>query len=414
MNFWEHYKKFFLVLGFLILVFILGYLIWRFFFNPATSTLTPIAQPTGTIKGLPKVGPNQGNKTPIAGLQTLPNQKGINKSSSTNKPSSIALGGITKTGILTKGPTLAPTLTNHGGIQYYSTDNGHFYKINNDGKISLLSNKTFYNVQKIVWSPNKEKAILAYPDGSKVMYNFQTQKQITLPAYWHDFSFSPTSNRLVSKSIGLDPENNWLIVSSADGSQAKTIENIGTNGKTVYPSWSPNNQIIAMYTRGVDFNRQEVFFVGLHGENFKSTLIEGRGFEPQWSKTGNRLLYSVYSTASNLNPQLWIVDAEGNNISKDRRELGLATWANKCTFASNTEVYCAVPENLPRGAGLFPQLADQTKDDLYKINLTTGVKQLIAVPSGAFNISQVMVPASGKKLYFTDKTTKQIYQINLP
>jgi len=54
----------------------------------------------------------------------------------------------------------------------------------------------------------------------------------------------------------------------------------------------------------------------------------------------------------------------------------------------------AVPESLDRGAGLFPEMADKTKDNLYKIDLKTGVKKLIAVPTDAFNISQIMVPTS--------------------
>jgi hypothetical protein len=168
-----------------------------------------------------------------------------------------------------------------------------------------------------------------------------------------------------------------------------------------------------MYTKGVDFNRQEIYFVGLNGENFKSTMIEGRGLETQWSTTGDRLLYSVYSTRDNLNPRLWLVDASGDTINNNRRSFDLQTWASKCTFASNTEIYCAVPETLERGSGLYPELADKTKDDLYKIDLSAGTKKLIAVPDGAYNISQVLVDENQDYLYFTDKQTDLIYKIKL-
>lgn len=413
MNFFSQHKKFFLITGFLILVVILGYLIWKLFFSsPAPTLITPST--LGTINGLPTASTGSPTGIESTGTGNLPNQNGLNDRPNPNEPNSLAVGGLTKTQALTTDPTLNPTLTPGGGVQYYDTRDGHFYKIDNNGKISSLSDKVFYDVKNIVWAPNKDQAVLEYPDGRKILYNFQSQKQVTLPSYWQDFSFSPASDRLVSKSLGLDPENNWLIVSNADGSQAKTLENIGTNDKTVYPAWSPNKQVVAVYTQGVDFNRQEVFFVGLNGENFKSTIIEGRGFNSQWSTTGDRLLYSVYNTATNLNPELWIVDAQGDTISQNRQDLGLATWNSKCTFSSNTEVYCAVPESLPQGAGLFPELADQTKDNLYKINLETGVKELIAIPDGAYNISSIMVPADNGQLYFTDKTTKQIYQIKLP
>jgi hypothetical protein len=409
MNFFRRYKKIFLLLGFLLLIIIIGYLIWRLFFSPTPSSeFTPAA--TGTINGLPTAG----SSTPATGGTTgnggLPNSSG---GGATSSASTVAAGGVTKTSPLVTTPTIGSTISPSGGVQYYDSNDGHFYRVTSDGTITPLSDKTFYDVQNIVWSPNKNKAVLEYPDGSKTMYDFQTKQQVTLPSNWQDFSFSPANNQLVAKSTNIDAENNWLVVSNADGSQAKALENIGGNGATVYTDWSPNNQIAAMYTQGVDFNRQNLFFVGLNNENFKSTVIEGRGFEPQWSTTGDRLLYSVYSSETNSNPQLWIVDAQGDTISQDRQALNLQTWASKCTFSSDTEVYCAVPENLPQGAGMFPELADQTKDDLYKINLTTGAKQLIAVPDGTYNISSIMVNSDDSNLYFTDKKSQQIYQVKL-
>ncbi len=414
MEFFSRYKKIFLMIGFLALVILIGWLIWRTFFSPPVSVPVAGGLSTTTPSGLPTAGPGGETGGEISGPGALPSGQNINGAPDPNKPSDIALGGLTKTETLTKYPTLDPTLSKNGGVQYYNKDDGRFYTIDKNGQTVLLSDKVFYDVKNVVWAPDKDKAVIEYPDGKKIMYNFASKSQVTLPAHWQDFSFSPSSGQLISKSLGLDPENRWLTVSSEDGSKAINLENIGTNDKTVYPAWSPNGQIVAMYTKGVDFNRQEVFFVGLNGENFKSTIIEGRGFQPQWSTTGDRLLYSVYNSDNNLNPKLWIVDASGDSISQNRKSIDLNTWASKCTFASNTEVYCAVPDSLEKGAGLFPELADKTKDSLYKINIQTGTKELVAVPDGAYNISQLIVPSDTKTLYFTDKKTGQIYKVNLP
>lgn len=414
MEFFRRYKKIFLIIGFLILVVFLGWLIWQTFFHSTTVEPTPGGTASTSSTGLPTAGPGGETSGEITGPTTLPSGQTSGGAPDSNKPSEIALGGLTKTQIMTDSPTLDPTLSKNGGVQYYNKDDGHFYTLDKNGKATLLSDKVFYDVENVVWSPSKDKAVIEYPDGSKILYNFSDKSQVTLPSHWEDFSFSPSSGQLISKSLGLDAENRWLTVSSDDGSKAINIENIGTNDKTVYPSWSPNNQIVAMYTKGVDFNRQEVYFVGLNDENFKSTVIEGRGFESQWSTTGDKLLYSVYNTDTNLNPKLWIVDATPDTISQDRKSIDLNTWASKCTFASNTEVYCAVPNSLEKGSGLFPELADKTQDSLYKIDLKTGTKELIAVPDGAYNISQIVVPSDEKNLYFTDKKTNQIYKINLP
>ncbi len=419
MNFFARYKKIFLILGFLAIVFGLGYLLWRFFFQP--EIISPIATSTpGVVSGLPSAGLGTGTTGDLTGgpggLPTTDSQGNVipgQGAPNANEPNPVAAGGTTHTEVLSKSPSLGPTLSNDGGVQYYDKNDGKFYRIDSDGNKTLLSDKVFHSVDSVTWAPDKDKAILVYPDGSKILYNFNTQKQVTLPAHWKDFSFSPDSSQIISKSIGIDPDNRWLVVSNDDGSKTKAVEEIGTNDASVYPSWSPNNQIVAMYTEGVDFDRQEVFFIGLNGENFKSTIVEGRGFEPKWSTTGDRLLYSVYNSSDGLKPRLWIVDANADTISQNRRSIDLQTWADKCTFASNTEIYCAVPESLDTGAGLFPELADKTKDNLYKIDLETGSQKLIAVPDGSYNISQIIVGSDQDYLYFTDKFSGSIYKVKL-
>jgi hypothetical protein len=151
----------------------------------------------------------------------------------------------------------------------------------------------------------------------------------------------------------------------------------------------------------------------LNNENFKSTVVEGRGFQPKWAPEGKQLLYSVYSSSNDLKPNLWIVDAQGDNIGSNRKNLNIETWANKCTFAGNSELYCAVPENLEEGSGIMPELAKNTKDNLYKINLKNGAKKLIAVPDGSYNISNLIVSENQNYIYFNDETTQKLYKIKL-
>jgi hypothetical protein len=419
MNFFARFKKVFLIIGFLFLIIVAAYFIWTLFFKTAAPLTTTSPNATGTINGLPTAGSgnNTGTDQTGGGLPITPGQNANplpgSSAPNPNAPSDTAVGGLTKTEILNKTPSLDPILNTSGQVQYYDQSDGKFYKINSDGTKTLLSDHVFHSVQNITWAPDATKAILEYPDGTKILYNFDTQKQSTIPAHWKDFSFSPTSDKLISKSIGLDEENRWLVVSNDDGSKATALEPIGTQDSTVYPGWSPNNQIVALYTEGIDLDRQNVYFVGLNGENFKSTVIEGRGLQYQWSTTGDKILYSVYNTSDNMNPRLWIVDASSDTIGQNRGSLDIQTWASKCTFASNTEIYCAVPDNLPTGSGLYPELADETKDSLYKIDLATGSQKLIAVPDGSYNISQIMVGDSQDYLYFTDKFSGSIYKVNL-
>ena len=81
-----------------------------------------------------------------------------------------------------------------------------------------------------------------------------------------------------------------------------------------------------------------------------------------------------------------------------------------------TTAYCAVPESLPEGAGYVPEVADNTPDLIYKIDLTTGAKTLLARPTGDRNnytVEQLMVSSDGSVLYFVDKQTGRLYSIKL-
>jgi len=276
-----------------------------------------------------------------------------------------------------------------------------------------MSDKTFYAVENVTWSPANDEAIIEYPDGSNILYDFMAEKQTTLPAHWKDFDFSTTGSQIVMKSMGLDQDNRWLAVANKDGSNAQVIESLGDKDDTVYPAWQPNNQTVAMYTEGVNFDTQEVYFVGLNNENFKSTVIAGRGFQYLWSPKGDRLLYSVYSSANDLKPLLWIVNPEGDNIGSNRKSLNIETWAEKCIFADSVNIYCAVPKELETGAGLFPEMANNTTDNLYKINTQTGLKKLVAVPDGDYNMTNLIISTNGYYLYFTDQTTQNLHQIKL-
>jgi hypothetical protein len=412
MNFFLKYKRAFLIIGFLAIVALLGYLIYNVFIKPNLPAAPLPAKPSETATTTGQLPPSG------AGSAVIPEDyygPGIITGTGGELiVEKIASGGTTETATVVNSKTLNPTSAGTGsGVQYYNQDDEKFYRIDSSGEAVAMSDKAFHNVSNVIWAPQKEKAIIEYPDKTKILYNFNTKKQVTLPKHWEDFNFSTDGSRIVMKSIGIDPENNWLAIANDDGSGIKPIENIGKNADTVYNAWSPNNQTIAMYTKGVDFNRQEVFFVGQNEENFKSTIVEGRGFDPKWSTAGDKLAYSVYSSDNDLKPLLWVVDAQGDSIGKSRKNLGLETWASKCAFADDKILYCGVPRSLDKGAGLFPELAQNTSDNLYRINIETGEKTLVAVPNGEFNMSSLVITDNGNNLYFTDDNSNLLHKIRL-
>lgn len=396
----------------LIVIFILvaggiGYGIYFFFFRapvePAEVPEEEVVPPTGALpeaeEGLP---PTEAEITPPAELE---------------EASPVAIGGLTQVSPIT--PTMIaenPALSADGrGVNFYDPNSGKFNRVLPDGTVEEMSDEVFYDVDNVTWSKDSSSAILEYPDGSNIIYDFETKKQVTLPQHWEDFDFSPQGDQIVAKSIGIDSDNRWLVISDRDGSNAQAIEPLGDNADKVDVKWSPNNQVIATSRTGeaMGINQQQILLVGKNQENFPGLTVEGWGFDYEWSPTGEKMLYNVYNTNSNYNPTLWVVDASGSNVGLNRKFLKLNTWAEKCTFSGNSTLYCAVPDYLPEGAGLQPDLADDIPDTIYKVDVNTGSKTVVGKPADASTIDQLSISSDGKYLFYVDKLTGRLNKMQL-
>lgn len=396
------YKKIGLLIGFGALVAVLGFLLYFLFFRTIPSAEIGGDASGGGSGQLPQSGSGEGG-----GVAQTPGDLPPPITTATT-------GGLTQTTLLSADVSLAAVKDASGdNILYYNSADGKFYRAQPNAAPVPLTDKVFFNAQQVTWAPNKQKVVIEYPDDSNIVYNFQTGQQFSLPKHWEDFGFAPDSSALVAKSIGSDPDNRWLIIANEDGSQARALSPIGEKDATVYPSWSPNNLTVAMYSESIDFDRQRLYFVGLNGENFKSTVIDGRGFEHQWNPAGSSIIYSVYSSANQIKPALWAVSAKGETIGANRRALGLETWAHKCAFADSETLYCAVPDTLPEGAGLFPELAQTSADSIYRVNLATGANTLVAVPENSYAMENITVSEDGDTLYFTDALSGQLHTMRL-
>lgn len=330
-------------------------------------------------------------------------------------PQEVANGGVTIVRPVSPAPTTGATVGRGGQVSYYDRNDGRFYRMTSDGTVKKLSDKQFFNVSNAEFSDSGNVALVEYPDGSNITYNFVTDQQTTLPSHWEDFAFTSGSETLVAKSISLNEASNYLVMANADGSGARPVRELGAGAAATIVDPSPSSQVIALYptNKGQGLGSQEVYFLGQHGENFKSMIVEGLDFRPKWTPDGERLLYSVAGQTSDYEPLLWIVDAAGDDIGRNRRILNVNTWADKCTFADNSTVYCAVPNSLPRGAGLQPNIADTTPDNIMKIDVDTGLQTLVAVPEGTYTVDRLMISPDGRNLYFTDRNTGILSNVKL-
>lgn len=410
-------KKIIKIIILLAIAGLLGFLMYLAFFRkpaPYIPTDSELEYPTG----LPSAGP-AGEREPVSEEDTgFPVTDIVEKedflSPAEAKVDEVAAGALTRVSALSTDSAESPILMSDGSLGYYNRAESKFYKITSDGQVKELNNRAFHNVENVNWSPLGDKAVLEYPDGSKLTYDFETNRQYTLHKEWEDFSFDSSGDQIAFKHMATDKENRWLSTANYDGSGMYLVEPLGENADKVQVNWSPTGQVVANYWESMDANRQEVFFVGLYGENFKSTIVNGRGFKGEWTSDGQKLFYSVYNSNQGYVPNLWIVNAAGENIGTNRRDLGVNTWVDKCALSpDNNYAYCAVPSVMPQGAGLYPELTYDIPDDFYRINLKNGFKEFLAKPYGDYTADKVMLSSDEDKLYFRDINDGKLYKIKL-
>lgn len=397
---------------FVVLIVFFAWAIWATFFRTPGASLVPSGIVVNEQGQLPTIATGPGGQIADQDGDSILEPEPM---SSKKTVDTIATGGLTQVEAITKDPVNFSTITN-SGFNYYNENDGRFYRISkNGGEPIALSSDVFNGVSDVTWNDNSDKAILEFPDGSNIFYDFATKERATLPKAARDFSFSADSRSLGYKYVGQNSEDRWLVTSAPNGQNQKLVEPLGDNFNFVNVDWSPNEQIIGTYRESTGYG-EEIFFLGQNNENFLSLQTNGLGFKSKWSPSGDQILYSVYSADTDYNPMLYVAGTQLDIIGDKNRSLRLSTWPDKCTFANETIVYCAVPKKLETGSGLYPELANTKADTVYKIDLENNLSTPLAFPElngQALTINNLMLAEDGKDLYFTDKTSDRILRLRL-
>lgn len=369
-------------------------------FFRATPSVVPIAETPGAVQtpgGLPTAG--SGSPIVPGGVVTPPGTGSL-------PISQVANGGLTSTITLTTSAVTSPTATANGQVVYYDPGDGKFYTIDTNGKAVALSEAKFPSASNVTFDAAGDVAAVEFPDGSNVVYNFSTGVQSTLPAHWEDFSFSQDGSSIATKSVATDPSARSLVISSADGSSATPIAALGTNQDKVSVVMSPDGSIVGFSATGATptstFGQNSIYLIGKDGKDAGVLFVTGSNFTPKWSPDSSHLIYSVADAGKDYRATLWYADKDGDQKTATRKQIPINTLASKCTFASDSLLYCAVPTDMPAGAGSAPSLIT-APDNLYKVDLSTLKATLIATPAVSTQMSNLSVSPALDTLFFSDK-----------
>lgn len=413
----ENYKRIVLSVLFGIIALGLAYAIYYVFFRapfPGIPSEPEEPQPTGVLP-------------PEADIREILRRRGIKVEEEppilpprepVPPPDEIAEGGRTLATPAIYSGASSPTLDSLGNIAYYSETDGKFYTIDGAGRIIEKSSAVFENVSDILWSKGGNGAILEFPDGTNLFYDFSRARQYTLPKEAQDFSFSPHGNAIAYEFVTENPDDNWLVISAPTGDDSRAVEHIGgANTDDIITEWSPDETKVAFFRSSAGLSNDEILFIGKNQENFRSFTAPGQGFDGKWSPDGKLIFYNVYSPESGYRPELWITGGNDETIGVGNKNIGLRTWVDKCVFADSAYAYCAVPLYLEEGAGVYKDLAQTVPDTIYKINLQNGFKEQVAIPVnslgvGLYTAEKLMLSPDQSILYLTD-VSGGVYEIRL-
>lgn len=384
------------VVLFLLATALLAYGVYFMAFRPDLRQ-EPTAPPeipggTGELPTPGTANPPATGETPIPGEGQLP------------VASPVAQGGPTLITQLTQGRVLAPSTSGPSAATYYDPNDGYFYRIQKDGTLERFSQAAFPNAENVTLDDQNRNAVLEFPDGSNILYNIEENRQITMPPHWSEFSFSPGGTEVAGKAVA-DSYNSSLVVMSTDGSRAYAVQDMGSNADKVIVDWSPSGQFLALSNTGpaqAGFGRRAMLLIDSSGDAPGSVIIDGTNFSPKWSPNNTHLLYSTSDQNNGEIPGLWYVNASGQNIGTERKSLGVATWAEKCTFKDDVTLLCAVPREIKPYEAHTP-LFNTSTDDLYEINVLSGHKKVLAQPTITERMFNLTLSEDKSTMYFTDQ-----------
>lgn len=387
------------------------------FYPRQQSLITPSSPASGS---LPQTQTSTYAATNTSGINTS-----TSSSASTQNPqrsagtaqnsSSISSGealasSISKLIQLTTQPVIGPVYDPASqSIKYYLQQNGWAISSSPDGtNVYTLSNTNIPGITNVVWSPSTERVILYLDNGSKELYDYSTHQPLPIQNGITAAAFSPDNNQIVfyDNTNPSTPALDILDLTSLNQNQISSNTYIDPT-----LSWKGSNIFLSSTVPNIYRRPKDLDLYATQSSKMYNILNMTYGFQGIESPDGSKILYSKTSIYGE-NLDLYVHSLTGGETN-----LGLATIPEKCAFASNVVVYCAVPDSWP-AYSQFPEDYDtnliQTTDSFWAINIVTGQKQEILKSSDLQDkIDADNLLLAGNYLVFINKYNNCLYSLLL-
>ena len=290
---------------------------------------------------------------------------------------------------------------------YYDEDQGGFYRKAQAGDDAVIYGQgKFTQVKDIIWSPDKNQAIMVFNNDDYYHYEFASGASTKLAPKISNLFWIQEGKRIFYQWNQTEGASE-LIVAEPDGNNWAKIRDLGYN-KILLGSSPKIDGPIAMaqnYGYGEGRNVYPIFNDGAAGPAIK---LSNYGEKAKWSRTGERILYEA-TDPDTFDNYLWVVDFSGTN----NYSLGVKSFVEKCVWNKTDEkIFCAVPS---QALGAKAEAADSSIDNFWELNTKTGEKRKVYDESESdakFDANNLWLSGNEDRLYFTDEKTG-VYALRL-
>ncbi|HRY82524.1 MAG TPA: hypothetical protein P5232_02395 [Candidatus Moranbacteria bacterium] len=324
-----------------------------------------------------------------------------------------------KISVISQEALISPLIsTDEDKIWYFSTS-GELKEFDLAGSAQKnLADKKITGVSKVVWSPNKLKALLKIKnsDGSSSfsLFDIKTGQASPLNANINEVSWLATSDKIFYKYFDTKNKKSTLNISSPDGSGWKKLLELPHDKIFFYQI--PRSGLVSVWNNGDAYYPTLLQTISLIGEDLKTLYKDSFGADYLWDNAGNHALVSQTDTKGGTKIQLGVINYNGGEY----KNLGLPTFAFKCLWSKdNITIYCALPGEIPDNSILpndYKAGKFTTSDTFWKINIETGEKKRLvetADINSAFDASNLFANSDESLLFFVNKIDGKLYKIAL-
>lgn len=314
---------------------------------------------------------------------------------------------------------LGATMDTSGMLYYFSLDDQSLKEASSEGKNEQVLMSALPGTPiRILWSPKFDQALILIKQRSNNanLWYFADLATKTISP------LKPEISRMAWDNIGekvfyqyTDPKNDTrtLNIANPDGSGWKTITATGGDS---YLAAIPQSVLLSFWSRPNALEKTTLESISVTGDNRNILLTDTFGADFRWSPSGDKVLVGTSDEKGGHQLVVSLMNAHGGEL----HSLSLPTLISKTVWSKdNKTIYFALPGSLPDNAVLPNDYFDKkiiTQDTFWKMDTATGKKaRIVDLKNTTQSLDSIDLFLSPKedRLFFTDRATNRLYQIDL-